>query len=346
MTRRLRVVQWASGNIGTRAALQVLRHPDLDLVGMLVYDPDKAGRDIGELCGEPATGILATTDKGAVTSWSPDCVVYMPRALDLDEVGEMLGRGINVVTTCGEFQAGGRGLPDKVRARIEKACEQGNTSIYATGSSPGFITDALPLALLSLQCRVDRIEIEEYANLSGRNSPHLLFEQMGYARPMAKPDKRRAEHLLTQFGPPLEELAEAAGKPVDSWSASGELAAATTDVEIVAGSIPAGTVAAQRTVISGTSAGDEVVRFTATWYCSNELDPQWDLLKTGWRVRMKGDAPLDVRLEFPFSVEELGEHTPGYTANRPVNAIKHVVAARSGILKTSDLPPLTPSGLF
>jgi 4-hydroxy-tetrahydrodipicolinate reductase len=124
------------------------------------------------------------------------------------------------------------------------------------------------------------------------------------------------------------------------------LAAATTDVEIVAGSIPAGTVAAQRTVISGTSAGDEVVRFTATWYCSNELDPQWDLLKTGWRVRMKGDAPLDVSLEFPFSVEELGEHTPGYTANRPVNAIKHVVAARSGILKTSDLPPLTPSGLF
>lgn len=344
MTDPLRVVQWATGNIGTRAALQVLRDPRLKLVGMLVYDPAKDGLDAGEVCGEAPIGVRTTTDKAALLSLYADCALYMPRAADLDDVVTMLARGTNIVTTCGEFQAGGRPLSAKDRARVEKACEQGNTSIYATGSSPGFITDVLPLALLSLQRRVDRIEIEEYANMSGRNSPHLLFEQMGYARPMGKPDQRRAAYLLTQFGPALEELAEAAGRPVDHWSAHGELAAATEDIEIAAGPIPAGTVAAQRTVMSGTSAGEEVVRFTATWYCATELDPQWDLLGTGWRVRMKGDAPLDVSLVFPFAVEELGEHTPSYTANRPVNAIRHVVAARSGILKTTDLPPLTPSG--
>jgi len=38
------------------------------------------------------------------------------------------------------------------------------------GSSPGFITDALPLALLSMQRRVDSIEIDEFANLSRRDS--------------------------------------------------------------------------------------------------------------------------------------------------------------------------------
>jgi 4-hydroxy-tetrahydrodipicolinate reductase len=343
MSKNLRVVQWATGNIGTRAALQVLRHPDLELVGMLVYDPAKDGVDVGEICGEAATGVKATTDKAAVIALYADCVLYMPRTADLDDVVRMLERGTNIVTTCGDFQAGGRSLSNKDRVRILKACEHGNASIYATGSSPGFITDVLPLALLSLQCRVDRVEIEEYANLSARNSPHLLFEQMGYARRLGKADPRRAQHLLTQFGPALAELAEAAGRPVDDWSAHGELAAATSDLEIAAGPIPAGTVAAQRTVISGRSVGEEVVRFTATWYCSTELEPQWDLLATGWRVRMKGDAPLDVSLEFPFAVEELGAHTPGYTANRPVNAVKHVVAARSGILKTTDLPPLTPA---
>jgi 4-hydroxy-tetrahydrodipicolinate reductase len=341
----IRVVQWATGNIGTRAAQQVLRDPGLDLVGMLVYDPSKDGIDVGKLCGEAPTGVMATTDKAAVLSLFADCVLYMPRAADIDDVVTMLARGTNVVTTCGDFQAGGRPLTDKDRARIEKACEEGNTSIYATGSSPGFITDALPLALLSMQRRVDRIEIEEYANLSARNSPHLLFEQMGYARPLGAPDPRRAQHLLTQFGPPLAELSDAAGRPVDGWSADGELAAAAQDLQIAAGQIPAGTVAAQRTVISGTSEGDEVVRFTATWYCATELDPEWDLLQTGWRVRMKGDAPLDVSLEFPFAVEDLGEHTPGYTANRPVNAIRYVVAAGPGILTTRDLPPLVPSGL-
>jgi 4-hydroxy-tetrahydrodipicolinate reductase len=338
-------VQWATGNIGTRAAQQVLRHPDMDLVGMLVFDPAKDGRDVGELCGEVPTGVLATTDKPSVMALYADCVLYMPRAADLDDVVTMLSRGTNIVTTCGDFQAGARPLSDKARARVVKACEQGNSSIYATGSSPGFITDALPFALLSLQRRVDRIEIEEYANLSGRDSPPLLFEQMGYARPLAEPDPRRAQHLLTQFGPPLEMLAEAAGRPVDEWSAHGELAAAREDIVIAAGPIPKGTVAAQRTVISGTSGLEEIIRFTATWYCATDLDPQWDLLSTGWRVRMKGDAPLDVTLEFPIALHELGAYTPAYTANRPVNAVPYVVAARPGILSTSDLPPLTPSVL-
>jgi hypothetical protein len=36
--------------------------------------------------------------------------------------------------------------------------------------------------------------------------------------------------------------------------------------------------------------------------------------------------------------------TPALTANRPVNAVSHVCAARPGILSTSDLPALTPAG--
>ena len=41
--RNYRVVQWATGNIGTRALREVIRHPDLELAGVLVYDPAKAG---------------------------------------------------------------------------------------------------------------------------------------------------------------------------------------------------------------------------------------------------------------------------------------------------------------
>ena len=40
----------------------------------------------------------------------------------------------------------------------------------------------------------------------------------------------------------------------------------------------------------------------------------------------------------------LASFTPAYTANRPVNAIPYVVAARPGILSTTDLPPITPAG--
>jgi len=50
----LRVVQWATGGVGVAAIKGVLEHPDLDLAGCWVHSPDKAGRDVGELVGNPA----------------------------------------------------------------------------------------------------------------------------------------------------------------------------------------------------------------------------------------------------------------------------------------------------
>src|SRR4029450_3713174 len=74
----LRVVQWATGNIGRRALREVIRDPALELVGVLTYNPDKHGVDAGDLCGEPATGVVATTDRAAIRALGADCVLYMP----------------------------------------------------------------------------------------------------------------------------------------------------------------------------------------------------------------------------------------------------------------------------
>jgi 4-hydroxy-tetrahydrodipicolinate reductase len=342
--KHYRVVQWATGNIGTRALREVIRHPSLELVGLLVYDNAKDGVDAGLLCGEKPVGVAATTDRAAIHALAADCVLYMPRALDLDDVVALLESGTNVVTTCGELADGGRPLDDERRALVLEACARGGASVYATGSSPGFITDALPFALLSLQRRVDLIEIDEYADLSQRDSPHLLFEQMGFGKPLASYDTRRSSFLLRAFGPSLGVLAEAAGRPVDEWTSTGEVAAARQITKLAAGDLGAGSIAAQRTTIVGRSNGDDVVRFSPTWYCTTDIEPAWDLRPTGWRVRVHGDAPLDVALPFPVAVEELGPVTPAYTANRPVNAVPYVCAAPSGILSTADLPPITPAG--
>jgi hypothetical protein len=168
---------------------------------------------------------------------------------------------------------------------------------------------------------------------------------MGFGRPLASFDTGRSSFLLGEFGPPLEMLMEAAGIPVDEWQCAGEVAAARHDTSILAGEIEAGAVAAQRTTITGRRDGNDVVRFTPTWYCTEDLDPTWDLRPTGWRVRVHGDAPLDVELAFPIALDDLATTTPAYTANRPVNAVPFVCAAPPGILSTADLPPITPKGV-
>src|SRR6185436_2771222 len=95
-----RVVQWATGNIGTRSLREVIRDPELELVGLVTYDPAKVGVDAGLLCGEGSTGVLATTDRVAARAISADCVVYMPRIVDVDDVLAMVEAGTNVVSTC------------------------------------------------------------------------------------------------------------------------------------------------------------------------------------------------------------------------------------------------------
>ena len=336
-SRPLRVVQWATGNIGTHALRAVIEHPRLELAGVHVHSPGKAGRDAGELCGVDPVGILATDDLDAIVDLAPDCVLYMPLALDVDEVCRLLAAGIDIVTTRGEFHHPATMDPD-LRARVESACTTGGSTIHSTGSSPGFITEAIPLVLTSIQRRLDCLTIDEYADLSRRDSPDLLFGVMGFGKPPVAFDERRLVFARHSFGPSLLLVADALGMPLDSVEASGELALATQTTRIAAGTIEAGTVAAQRVTASGTRNGEPLLSFRATWYCTRDIDASWDLADTGWRVTVDGDAPLDVALRFPVPLEQMASISPGYTANRAVNMVPVVCAAEPGIRTTVELP--------
>jgi 4-hydroxy-tetrahydrodipicolinate reductase len=340
--RSYRVVQWATGNIGARALRAVIEHPDMTLAGLYVFTPEKAGRDAGELCGLGPTGVLATDKIDEIVALHADCVLYMPRACDFDELCRLLESGKNVVTTRGEFHRPAS-LNQSVRERIEAACARGNTSIHSTGSSPGFISEAVPLVLTSIQRRLESMIIDEFADLSQRNSPAILFEIMGFGADPAAFDRRRWAHGAQAHGPSLQLVAEALRLPVDSVESSGDVAVARDSVQIAAGTVPAGTVAAQRMIVSGMRHGKPLLTFRANWYCTTDVEPAWDLRATGWRVQVDGDAPLDVDMRFPIPLERMAEVAPGYTAHRAVNAVPFVRAAAPGIRTILDLPEIVAS---
>jgi 2,4-diaminopentanoate dehydrogenase len=337
--RTYRVVQWATGNIGRRSLRAVLEHPALTLAGVRVHGEAKAGRDAGELCGVGPTGVLATTDEAEVLALGADCVLYMPLLCDVDEVCRLLASGANVVTTCTDFVRPASLAPE-VRARLEAACTAGGTSLHSTGSSPGFISEAVPLVLTSVQRRLDRLAIEESADLSSRDSPELLFGLMGFGAPPAEVDARRVAHLKSSFGPSLELVADALGLPLDGVEATGEVAVASRAVTIAAGPLEAGTVAGQRTTIAGIRDGRTLISFRATWYCTDQLEPAWEVRPNGWHVVVEGDAPLEVDIRLAVPAERMAETTPGYTAHRAVNAVPYVCDAAPGLRSTVDLPTI------
>lgn len=335
---KIRVVQWATGNIGTRSLRATIDHPQLELVGLLVHSEEKAGRDAGELCGASPTGVIATRDVEAILGLRPDCVLYMADRVDPDAICRLLESGANVVATRAEFHRPER-IDPETRERIESACARGGSSLHSTGSSPGFITEALPIVLTSLQRRLGCYTIDEYADMSSRDSPEMIFDLLRFGSDPAHFDASvMAEHERRSFGPSLELIAEAVGLPLDAVESRGEVAVARRDVEIAAGRIEAGTVAALRFDVAGLRGGETRFRFRASWYLTTEIDPAWELGATGWRVRVDGDAPLDVGITFPVAPEDYAATSPGYTAHRAVNAVPAVVAAEPGIRTTIDLP--------
>ena len=71
MTKRYRVVQWATGVVGSSALRSIVRHPRLELAGVKVYSDAKAGRDAGEIVGIDPTGVIATQDVEEIVALDP-----------------------------------------------------------------------------------------------------------------------------------------------------------------------------------------------------------------------------------------------------------------------------------
>ncbi|MEN2788491.1 dihydrodipicolinate reductase [Sphingomonas oligophenolica] len=337
--KRYRVVQWATGNIGTKSLRAVIEHPRFDLVGLYVSAPDKVGKDAGALCGAAPTGIIATSSLADIVALKADCVLYMRQGTDPDELCALLEAGTNIVTTRGDFHHP-RAMDPALRERVEAACARGNSSIYSTGSSPGFITEALAIPLLSLARRHDCLTIDEYADMSSRDSPDMIFKIMGFGVPMGEFDQGKVDYVKHDFAASLGQLADAIGLPCDSFDATGEMAAARNDHHIAAGLIAAGSVGAMRITVTGRRAGKPVVRFRANWYCTDDIAEDWGLRASGWKVLTEGDTPLEVAITFPVAPEDYAAFTPGLTGHRAVNAVIAVCEAPAGIRTTTDLPQI------
>jgi len=344
--KNYRVAQWAAGRIGQSAMRAVVGHPDLTLVGLKVHSASKEGQDAGTLAGVGPIGIKATRSVDEIVALKPDCVLYMQEGFDADDLCRLLGAGINVVTTRNEFFYGPRMRPE-LRERINAACTAGGASIYATGSSPGFITAEVPMALMILSRTLRCVTIDEFADIPGSTSPEMIFNVMGMGRPLTgSVPEGMLHHMAEGFEQSLGVTAAAIGRPLDKVVATGEFAAARSDIDIPGaggGVIKAGTVAAQRIVVTGLHAGKPLIVFRANWYCSRDLDNDWQLAENGWRIQLDSDTPMDVSINFPKDASQTwADQMSGLTAHPAVNAIPYVCEAAPGICATSELPRLIP----
>ncbi|MFT5483792.1 MAG: hypothetical protein ACI9GW_002451 [Halieaceae bacterium] len=338
-----RVAQWATGRIGTISLREIINAQQFELVGVYVHSKDKDGKDAGELCGLPPTGVVATTDIEKIIGLKPDCIISTQEGCNLDEVCHFLEAGINIVTSRVDYLEPKR-MDSEVRRRTQEACSRGNASIHATGSSPGFSSDVLPLATLAMSRSMESLTIDEFADLPASCPDVQIIDGMGFGRePGDEFNKGILDHVSQGFIQSVQVVADAIGVHLDGFEVFGETANARERFLLPGGSpIEGGTVAAQRITVSGVANGKSVIRFRLNWYCTLDIDQDWDLRGNGWHVLALGEAPVSAYISFPVEKERMSNAMGSLTAYRVLNAVPYVCAATAGIKTSMDLPFIVP----
>ncbi|WP_046318994.1 dihydrodipicolinate reductase [Mycobacterium sp. UM_Kg1] len=338
-----RIVQWTTGNVGKSAVRALTANPNYELVGLFAWSPEKVGHDAGELVGIDPLGVIATDDAEALLALKPDCVVYNPMWIDVDELVHILSAGVNVVTSASFIT--GHNLGED-RDRLEAACHKGGSTLFGSGVSPGF-AELLAIVAATACDRVDKITITETADTTLYDSPDTE-RPVGFGTAIDDPDlEPMASRGTAVFAEAVRLVADAMGVELDEITCVAEYAQTTADLPMASWTIPAGHVAGVFASWRGISGGRTVVDINVRWRKGQTLQPDWQLDGEGWKITVDGRPTVNMQVGFTpppdliasaTSLDDFFELGHIMTAMPPINAIPAVVAAEPGIATYNDLP--------
>ena len=351
-----RVIQWSTGNVGRYALRGIIGHPDLELVGLWVHSSAKAGQDAGELCGVDAVGVNATNDADALLAMDADCVCYTATA-DLrpqqaaEDLCRILEAGKNVVSSSIvpliHPKSADRNLVDV--DRLEAAAKKGNASFFTNGIDPGFANDLMPLVLSGVCERIESVRIQEVLNYATYDQPTVLFDTMGFGKPLDDTPLLLFPGALSMaWGPVVQVIAEGLGVKLDEVRETYEKREAPETFEIPPGKVEKGTMAALRFEVQGMIGGKPAIVVEHVTRLHDDLAPDWPSPPGvgGYRILIEGSPSITCEL---MTSGDGGDENSGgliVTAMRLVNAIPAVCDGPPGLLSALDVPLVTGKGLL
>lgn len=346
----LKVIQWATGTVGMHAVRAVFDTPGLELVAAYAYNPDKAGRDVGEICGIAPTGVLVSTDRDQVIAMPADCVLYMAqgegkREQVLDDVCALLASGKNVVSTAITELIYPKACGDDVVQRLEEACQKGGVSFHATGIEPGWASEVLPLAMSGLFKRIDHLLVQEIMDYSTYPSGDMI-SAMGFGAP----PEPIAEVSIPMghggaFVAPLVMVADALGATIEDIRFECEVAVAKTARDAGGIRVEVGGTAGKRYRFTAVIEGRPAMTVEHITRLGDDIAPEWPKGQ-GWNVTVEGSPSMSLRCEIGIHGEDHNDQACLGTAMHAVHAIAPVCAAEPGIRTFLDLPQIVGAGAF
>lgn len=350
--RRVRVVQWGTGNTGIVALKAILELPALELVGVWAHNPAILGRDAGEVAGlDHPVGVSVVGDYESVAASMPDCVCYMSTDRGrhdevIDDLCRLLSAGINVVATTLPVLVHPAGDGPEVQRKLEKACAEGESAFFCTGIEPGFMADALVLHLTSLSRNITGIHVQEAMNVGGYR---IKRWRSGLGSDITTDAQRYTPgQIARSWMGPMAMLADGLGIALDRVYEKREIAAAGHEFTVPAGTYGPNDAAALHFQVIGEVGGAPMFVIEHCYRLLDEVAPDWpqpvDPTRRTTRIRISGSP--DIEADIALGGADLDATAQGVlaTAMRAVHAIPVVTSAQPGLYSPLDLPLITGRG--
>ncbi|RHW28113.1 hypothetical protein D0Z08_03725 [Nocardioides immobilis] len=348
------MILWGPGALGRAALRELLRRPEFDVVAAVGYGAESIGRDIGELVGQPPVGVAVTAyaDKQTVIDMDADCVLWagmfpfpqIAEQMDRDVIS-LLESGKNVISATTYHYLPAQGAD--YLAKFEKACRNGNSSLFGTGENPGFWFERVALTLTGMCTDVDYVELSEYADCEGSGSSPEFLTGCGFA--LSPQDAAELKTLAAVWDERyfVESLSFAStalyGKPLEKFERDATFYA--TDEELVFDTqrgdridlvVPKGHVKAQMHHFRGYVDGVVKLSIKTYWFLADRTSPFTGKNDNTWEIRIDG-SPASLTSSFEvrttaFDPEDRTTATWYITALTMIQGIPKVCAHEPGIV--------------
>ncbi|NHN37305.1 hypothetical protein G8764_08385 [Pseudomaricurvus alcaniphilus] len=340
-----KVIVWGPGIVGNACLKEVLKKPELELVGVLAYSESKHGVDVGEYLGMDPVGIKMTTDQDSVIAMDADVVLFsVNMSAELNEDSEateiacrLLESGKSLVTSAGWWYPAyhSQALHDK----LDAACKKGGSCLHGTGVNPGWLYERIISTFTGASTSIKHIHVQELSDNSHIESADMMGG-LGYGSDMS--ERPWIENVGDRgYHETLALTCHVMGVELDRIESEKKYFVAREDTKLIPFTVPKGKRNGVNFLYHAIVDGKKLITLEEIWYVDERDLPAG--LHRGDYYNIKIEAePVSVRGQFQLmaSVEENLEHRPGdntlpayyATAIPLIQAIPIVCGAEPGIV--------------
>ena len=327
--RKVRVVLYGVGAVGSLIAKFLLEKEGIEIVGAVETAKDKIGKDLGEVLSiEKKLGIKVSEDADDLLSKiKADIAIHATSSFLKDtypQIASIIKHGVKVISTCEELT-----YPyyteSEIAKKLDTLAKKHNVTVLGTGINPGFLMDTFVITLTAVCQKIEKIKAIRVMNAATRRLP---FQKKIGAGLTVEEFRRKIENKQITGHVGLEQsiamIADALAWKLDKISVEPvEPVIAKKPVESRDIKVRAGDASGLRQKARGVMKNREIIVLDFQAYIGAE--EEYDA------VTIYGVPSVRQKIQ-PCVHGDIG------TVAMVVNSIPKVINAPSGLLTMKDLP--------